>query len=165
MWRENFIENETAALSRADVGHPANAEFIRRAASIAVGRLPPAGTAYSIRAAVKHYGRRGKCLEHWARAVWRPEYGRWRWQYFGHRLLSLHKRKDYVEGDVWPGELVAQYEFTGLLTSPAAVVATFLALGNGDLCPLSFISRRADLSVRLPNGKVLVLPAIITKWR
>jgi len=164
MWRESFVSNETAALSRADVQHAANAEFLRRASAIAASRTPPSGAAYSVRAAVKHYGRRGKCLEHWARAVWRPQSGRWRWLYFGHRSLAADKRKDYVVGDVWPGEIVAQYEFTGILTGPAAITAAFLVLENGDLCPLRFLSRRADLRVQLPGGKVLVLPAVFTKW-
>ena len=164
MWRGSFLTNETSALSRSDVSHPANAEFIHRAAAIAASRTPPSGVVYSIRAAAKHYGRRGKCVEHWARAVWRPQCGQWRWQYFGDRLLSIDKRKDYVMGEVWPGEIVAQYDFADTLTGPAAVVAAFLVVGNGALYPLRFIARRANLSVQLPNGRVLVLPEVRMKW-
>jgi hypothetical protein len=167
MWQESFIKNDTAVLSRADVQHQANAEFLRRAAAMAVSRKHPSGDAhsmYSIRAAFKHYSLRDNCHEHWARAVWRPHCGRWRWQYFGHRSLAVNKRKDYVLGVVWPGELIAQYEFTGLLTGPATVTAALLVLENGLLCPLRFISRRPELRVQLPGGRVLVLPAVRTKW-
>jgi hypothetical protein len=165
MWRESFVRNETSALSRADIEHPANAQFIFRAAAIAAGRVRPSGVAYSLRAAVKHYSCRGHRHEHWARVVWRPQFGRWRWLYFGGRQLSVNKRKDYVMGDVWPGEIIAQYDFTAPFTNPAAVMAAFLVLGNGTLCPLRFLSRRANLSVQLPNGRVLVLPEVRTNWR
>ena len=109
MWKESFIANDAAVLSRADIEDPANAEFLRRAAALAAKRKPPSGDMYSIRAGFRHYSRRDNCHDHWARAVWRPHCGRWRWQYFGGRLPAVKKRKDYVLGVVWPGEIVAQY--------------------------------------------------------
>jgi len=105
--------------------------------------------------AYKEYTKRGRCLAHWHRLVWRDG----EWVYPGHRRLASNDypplaRWDYVEAKVWPGEIVADY-------SPGEPVSAMYLVPEDtepELVELSFRRNDGVIEVVLPNGTVLTLP-------
>lgn len=112
---------------------------------------------YRVVAAAKNYSARGRRRYHWYRLVWRAG----KWVYFSERPLARGtlravERRDSVEGVVVLGELIAQHDHGGPVTSVWLVTGP-----NGDrkaLWPCEFVRFNGQLRIQLPDGARVDLP-------
>lgn len=116
---------------------------VAAACEIAATDGEPGGDPMLIRGAYKRAG------EHWYRVVWR--YGGWK--SCAHGDLASNTSCYVMYGRVWPGELIAQHDHGGPVTS------VWLVTDTNPLEPCTF-TRRGDgtLCITLPDGREVKRP-------